>query len=92
MRCLIGFVMFVVLYFGSCKALEEASRQMALSNGHSPSVSRVAASKVVTKYHSVVAVVVGLFVLFACCLPTIMVKLNDHFERRNYAEQEFFHH
>ena len=90
MRCVIAVVLFFPLYFGSCKALQEVSRQIALSNGHSPSVSRVAAAKIVTKYHPVVMVLVALFDIFAVSLPWLMVKMNDHFERRNFAEQEHY--
>ena len=69
MRCLAGFVMFVVLYFGSCKVLQQ-----------------VMGKAFITKWHALVAVIVGVITLIACALPTVLLKMSERNEEwRDYA-------
>ncbi len=47
----------------------------------------VAGTAFVTKYHALVAVVVGLIALVACCLPTLLLKSCERNEAwRRYAD------
>jgi hypothetical protein len=57
MRCVLGFVLFVVLYFGSCTTLGEIVRKTS---------GRAAEAEVLRKYHALVAVGAGVFTLFCC--------------------------
>src|SRR5687768_20711 len=74
MRCIIGLVLFLVLYFGTCSQLDDIVAGVLQLND--PNYSRAAAMSVgagvVKKYHAVVAVVVGLVTLLGCALPSLL--------------------
>ena len=73
MRCVIGFVLFVVLYFGSCTTLGEIVRKTS---------GRAAEAEVLRKYHALVAVGAGIVSLFCCSVPTLLAKASQReFER-----------
>ncbi len=70
MRCVAGFVSFVVLYFGSCKVLGDVMGKAFIS-----------------KWHALVAVIVGVITLVACALPTVLLKMSERNEEwRDYAD------
>jgi len=87
MRCLVGFTLFVVLYFGSCKLLGEAAGAIATAKDphHSQRAGRAVAAQVVTKYHALVAVGVGVVVLLGCSLPTILARRSERAEWQSYG-------
>ena len=68
MRCIIGFALFVALYFGSCKVLGEATRRAA---------GPLAQAHVLKKYRALVAVGAGGVSLFICSLPTLVSRSRD---------------
>jgi hypothetical protein len=73
MRCVIGFVLFVVLYFGSCSILGAVVRKTS-----GPSAS----AEALRKYHALVAVGAGAVSLLACSLPTMLARASRReFER-----------
>lgn len=65
MRCLVGLVLFVVLYLGSCSLLHKIVSKTS---------GRAAAAEALRKYHALVAVGVGAFTLFCCSVPTLLAK------------------
>lgn len=65
MRCLVGLVLFVALYFGSCTLLQKIVYKTS---------GRAAAAEVLRKYHALVAVGVGVFTIFCCSVPTLLAK------------------
>ena len=69
MRCLAGFVIFVVLYFGSCHLLGVIVAKNAIDN------PELAAFNAVNKYHAILEGGSGLIAICACCLPTLLAKL-----------------
>ena len=79
MRCLVGFVLFVVLYFGGYALLGQYVATNALQTGqvHSKMAAEMAGRHVVKKYHSHLAVGVGLTVLLVCSIPTVLVKMSQ---------------
>ena len=79
MRCLLGFVMFVVLYFGSCSVLGEVVAAMTLKSGqgYSERGAQKVGKEFVYKYHAVVAVATGIVTLLTCCLPTLAAKMSE---------------
>ena len=81
MRCVLGFVLFVVLYFGSCTTLGEIVRKTS---------GRAAEAEVLRKYPvRLVAVGAGVVSLFCCSVPTLLARASQsEFERqmRNGAE------
>jgi len=89
MRCIVGVVLFLILYFGGCAVLGGVAGAIAGANDprHAKSVGRVAGANAVTKYHALVAVGAGAVSLLACCLPTLLVKMNERNERRMYADE-----
>jgi hypothetical protein len=73
MRCVLGFVLFVVLYFGSCTTLGGIVRQTS---------GRAAEVEVLRKYHALVAVGAGVISLFCCSVPTLLERASRReFER-----------
>jgi hypothetical protein len=73
MRCVLGFVLFVVLYFGSCTTLGEIVRKTS---------GRAAEVEVLRKYHALVAVGAGIVTLFCCSVPTLLARASQRaFER-----------
>jgi hypothetical protein len=89
MRCIVGVVLFLVLYFGGCAVLGAVAGGIAGANDprHARSVGRVAGANAVTKYHALVAVGAGTVSLLCCCLPTLLVKMNERNQWRQYAEE-----
>jgi hypothetical protein len=65
MRCFIGFVMFLVLYFGGCATLKAV-----VTKASGPWVG----AQAVTKYHAAVAVGAGIVSLHMCSLPTLLSR------------------
>jgi len=67
MRCIIGLVLFVVLYLGSCALLGEAVTAMTLRSGqaYSQKAAKLAGTEAVRKYHALVAVGAGAVTLLA---------------------------
>jgi hypothetical protein len=73
MRCVLGFVLFVVLYFGSCAILDGIVRKTS---------GRAAAVEVIRKYHALVAVGAGIVTLLCCSVPTLLERASRReFER-----------
>jgi hypothetical protein len=77
MRCVAGFVLFVVLYFGSCAVLDGIVRKTS---------GRAAAVEALRKYHALVAVGAGVVSLFCCSLPTLLLRASQSESERLYAE------
>ena len=90
MRCVIGVVLFLVLYFGSCKLLGEITSARAIANNprQSQRASRAAGAKVVTKYHALVAVGAGVVTIFACSLPWLLARMSRRNEWADYAREQ----
>lgn len=68
MRCLVGFLLFVVLYFGSCNVVQQA---VTVRSG------KAAAARMLKTWHAPIAVVTGLVVLAGCALPTLLVRMSE---------------
>lgn len=79
MRCVVGLVLFLVLYFGSCKMLKEA---VTLRSG------KAAATRVLKTYHAPVAVVAGLVAIVGCSLPTLLMRMSERSEWREYDDYQ----
>jgi len=77
MRCVLGFVLFVVLYFGSCTILGGIVRKTS---------GQAAEVEVVRKYHALVAVGAGVVTLFCCSVPTLLARASQSEFERQYAE------
>ena len=77
MRCIAGFVLFVVLYFSSCFTLDGIVRKNS---------GRVAAAEAIRKYHALVAVASGVVTLLCCSLPTLLARADHREYERLYAE------
>ena len=77
MRCVIGVVLFVVLYFGGCMVLNEAV------TAHS---GKVAAARVLKTYHAPVAVAAGLVAIIGCSLPTVLLRKSERSEWQEYED------
>jgi hypothetical protein len=90
MRCVIGVVLFVVLYFGSCKLLGEivSARSSANNPRQSQKAARSAGAKAVTKYHALVAVGAGAVSLLACSLPWLIGKMQQRDDWAAYAHSQ----
>lgn len=90
MRCIIGFVLFVVLYFGSCNFLGEVVKMQALAND--PAQSQRRALKVrhefLRKWHAAIAVGAGVAAIGACALPTILMRMNERAESERLAAMQ----
>ena len=65
-----GFVLFVVLYFGSCIILGEIVQKKS---------GRAAKAEALRKYHALVAVGAGVVTLLCCSVPTLLEKAS-HWE------------
>jgi hypothetical protein len=73
MRCVLGLVLFVVLYFGSCTILGGIFRKTS---------GRAAEVEVLRTYHALVAVGAGVVSLFCCGVPTLLARASRReFER-----------
>jgi hypothetical protein len=73
MRCVLGFVLFVVLYFGSCTILGGIVRKTS---------GRAAEADVLRQYHALVAVGAGVVTLLGCSVPTLLERASRReFER-----------
>ena len=79
MRCVIGLVLFVVLYFGSCHVTGEVIGAWTLHNqqGYSATGARELGSQFVGKYHALIAVGAGMVTLLACSLPTMLLRKSE---------------
>jgi hypothetical protein len=79
MRCFVGFVLFVVLYFGSLKVLSEGVAAMSLRSGqaYSQREAQRVGTAVAQKYHALVAVGAGVAALLACAVPTLLIKMSE---------------
>ncbi len=89
MRCVIGVVLFVVLYFGSCAALREITiaRTVANSPTHSRRVGERVAYRTLKKYHALVAVAAGLVALGGCALPTLLTRWSQRAQFGEFADE-----
>lgn len=88
MRCVVGVVLFVVLYFGGLQLLGEIVTARAIANdGYSQKAARTAGAKVVSKYHAVVAVGAGVLAIVGCSLPTMLIRLSERSEQRAYGRE-----
>ena len=73
MRCVLGLVLFVVLYFGSCTILAEIVNKTS---------GRAAKIEALRKYHALVAVGAGVVTLLCCSVPTLLERASRReFER-----------
>jgi hypothetical protein len=89
MRCLVGLVLFLVLYFGSCRVIGEVVAAMTLRSGqgYSRRGAELAAFEFVHTYHALIAVGAGALTLLACSLPTLLLKMGQREEWQYYAER-----
>lgn len=88
MRCIVGIVLFLVLYFGSCNLLGEIVRTVAIRNNpqHSVSVGRAAQANALRKYHALVAVGAGAVTILGCSLPTLLMRKTEFDPWSEYEE------
>ncbi len=91
MRCIVGLVLFLFLYFGSCKLLREIAGAMAVANdpAHSQRVGRAVGARAVKKYHALVAVGAGAVAFLSFSLPVLLVRSSERNEEsawHRYAE------
>lgn len=79
MRCFVGVILFLVLYFGSCHLLREGVAAMTFRSGqgYTQKESQRAGTQAVKKYHALVAVGTGLVALLACSLPSLLLKMSE---------------
>jgi hypothetical protein len=47
-----------------------------------------AGPKAVAKWHALAAVGAGAVAIVGCCIPTLLVKINERNQRRRYTEDE----
>jgi hypothetical protein len=92
MRCVMGFVLFVVLCYCGIRTLNAVAtaRELANSPGLSQRAAEAAAWKVVGEYHAYVYVAAGIITIAACSLPTLLLKQRGFDEEdawRRAAEQ-----
>jgi hypothetical protein len=88
MRCIVGFVLFVVLYFGGLQVFGSIVMARALEEGYSQKAAKRAGAKAVSKYHAVWAVGSGILAIGACCVPTLLIRANERSEWRAYEEYD----
>jgi hypothetical protein len=88
MRCIVGFVLFVVLYFGGLQVFGSIVTAQALEEGYSQKAAKRAGAKAVSKYHAVWAVGAGVLAIGACCVPSLLIRMNEQSQRRAYEEYE----
>ncbi len=88
MRCIVGVVLFGVLYFGSCALLGEIVRARAVTNHplHSQKVGTKTRARVLKKYHALVAVGAGVVTIVGCSLPSVLLRMSERSEWRQYKE------
>lgn len=77
MRCVLGLVLFVVVYFGSCTILGGIVRK---TSGPAAQV------EVLRKYHALIAVGAGVVSLFCCSVPTLLERASRRELERLEAE------
>jgi hypothetical protein len=79
MRCVVGVLLFVVLYFGSCMVLKEA---VTVRSG------KAAAARVLKTYHAPVAVAAGIVAIVGCTLPTLLMRMSERSAWREYEDYQ----
>jgi hypothetical protein len=90
MRCIAGVVLFVTLYFGGLQAFGAIVSARALNEGYSQQAAKRAGTKAASKYHAVWAVAAGVVAIGSCCLPTLLIRMNERSERRAYEKYEHY--
>lgn len=90
MRCILGFVLFVVLYFGSCNLLGEIVRARAVANdpAHSQRLAQKARHEFLRVWHAPLAVAAGVVAIGVCALPSVLIKMNERSEADRLAAME----
>jgi hypothetical protein len=90
MRCVIGIVLFIVLYFGSCNLLGEVVRARALANdpAHSQRLAQRARHEALRVWHAPLAVGAGIVAIAVCALPTVLTRMNERAESERLAAME----
>ncbi len=90
MRCVIGIVLFIVLYFGSCNLLGEVvrARTLAIDPAHSQPLAQQARAEALRVWHAPLAVTAGLMVIAVCSLPTVLTRMNERSESERLAAME----
>lgn len=86
MRCIVGVVLFLVLYFGGCNVLGAAVA--ARHGGYSHRAAATAGAQAVTKYHALVAVGVGVVAILGCSLPTLLLKYGQRNECEGFDQDQ----
>ena len=88
MRCIIGLVLFLVLYFGSLKVLGEISTAVAMRNDPGMSQRRRAiGNRTMSKYHAILAAGSLVIAIGGCALPTILLKRNERANWEQFGEE-----
>jgi hypothetical protein len=89
MRCVIGLVVFLVLYFGSLKLLSEFSTAIALRNdpGMSQRTARAIGNRTMQKYHAILMAGSLVIAIGGCALPTILLKRNERANWEQFGEE-----
>lgn len=87
MRCIIGIVLFIVLYFGSCNLLGEIVRVRTLASdpAHSQRLAQKARHEFLRVWHAPLAVGAGLVAIGVCALPSVLVRMNERAESDRLA-------
>jgi hypothetical protein len=90
MRCVIGIVLFIVLYFGSCNLLGEVVKARALANdpARSERLAQRARYQFLQNWHAALATGAGLVAISACALPSVLVRMNELAERNRLDAME----
>ena len=79
MRCVVGLVLFIVLYFGSCRVLSEA---VTVRHG------KATAQRVLKTWHAPIAVAVGLITITGCTLPWLLMRMNERNKWREFEDYQ----
>lgn len=90
MRCVIGIVLFIVLYFGSLNVVGEIVRARALANdpAHSQRLAQRARHEALRKWHAALATGAGIIAITVCALPTVLSRVAERSEAERLAAME----
>jgi len=90
MRCVIGIVLFIVLYFGSLNVVGEIVKARALANdpAHSQRLAQRARHEALRKWHAALAVGAGVVAITVCALPTVLARMNERTESERLAAMQ----
>lgn len=88
MRCIIGVVLFVILYFGSLAIGRQIVVVRAANNGATAKTADRAGGRFVADYHAYLMAGSGLIALAGCALPTLLAPKGITSEAELY-EREF---